>query len=46
MAQSGVDKIPSGPKLDALTTEKVLGVEKRSSAEGWFLTYSLGEFLC
>ena len=25
MAQSGVDKIPPGPKLDALTAEKVFG---------------------
>jgi hypothetical protein len=25
MAQSGIDKVPPGPKLDAITAEKVFG---------------------
>jgi len=34
MAQSGIDKIPSGPKLDALTAEKVFGWKNVHKHEG------------
>jgi hypothetical protein len=34
MAQSAVDKIPPGPKLDALTAEKVFGWKKVHKHEG------------
>ena len=34
MAQSAVDKIPSGPKLDALTAEKVFGWKNVHEHEG------------
>src|SRR5262249_29028335 len=34
MAQSGVDKIPPGPKLDALTAEKVFGWKKVHKHQG------------
>jgi hypothetical protein len=30
MARSAVNKIPPGPKLDALTAEKVFRLEERS----------------
>jgi hypothetical protein len=30
MAQSAIDKIPPGPKLDELTAEKVFGSSKKS----------------
>jgi hypothetical protein len=34
MAQSAVDKIPTGPKLDALTAEKVFGWQKVHKHQG------------
>jgi hypothetical protein len=34
MAQSAVDKIPPGPKLDALTAEKVFGWQNVHKHEG------------
>jgi len=34
MAQTVVDKIPPGPKLDALTAEKVFGWKNVHSHEG------------
>ena len=34
MAQSAVDKIPPGPKLDALTAEKVFGWKNVHNHEG------------
>jgi hypothetical protein len=34
MPQSGVDKIPPGPKLDALTAEKVFGWRKVHKRQG------------
>jgi hypothetical protein len=34
MAQSAIDKIPSGPKLDALTAEKVFGWKNVHKHEG------------
>ena len=34
MAQSAVDKIPSGPKLDALTAEEVFGWKNVHNHEG------------
>jgi hypothetical protein len=34
MAQSAIDKIPSGPKLDALTAEKVFGWQKVHKHQG------------
>jgi hypothetical protein len=34
MAQSAVDKIPSGPKLDALTAERVFGWQKVLKHQG------------
>ena len=34
MAQSAVDKIPPGPKLDALTAEKVFGWKNVHKQEG------------
>jgi hypothetical protein len=34
MAQSAVDKIPSGPILDALTAEKVFGWQKVHTHQG------------
>jgi hypothetical protein len=34
MPQSGVDKIPPGPKLDALTAEKVFGWQKVHKHQG------------
>jgi hypothetical protein len=34
MAQSAIDKIPSGPKLDALTAEKVFGWKDVHKHEG------------
>jgi hypothetical protein len=34
MARSAVDKIPSGPKLDALTAEKVFGWRKVHKHQG------------
>jgi hypothetical protein len=37
MAQSAVDKIPPGPKLDALTAEKVFGWKKIHKHDGSFL---------
>ena len=37
MAQSAVDKIPSGPKLDALTAEKVFGWKKVHKHQGALL---------
>jgi hypothetical protein len=37
MAQSSVDKIPPGPKLDALTAEKVFGWKNVREYEGGFI---------
>src|SRR5262245_36203855 len=37
MAQSAVDKIPPGPKLDALTAEKVFGWKKVHKHQGALL---------
>jgi hypothetical protein len=34
MAQSTIDKIPSGPKLDAITAEKVFGWKNVHKHEG------------
>jgi hypothetical protein len=34
MAQSAVDKIPPGPKLDELTAEKVFGWQKVHKHQG------------
>src|SRR5215471_14488859 len=34
MAQSAIDKIPTGPKLDALTAEKVFGWKNVHKREG------------
>ena len=34
MAQSAIDKIPPGPKLDALTAEKVFGWKNVHKHEG------------
>jgi len=36
MAQSAVDKIPPGPKLDALTAEKVFGWKNTTSMKVLF----------
>jgi hypothetical protein len=35
MPQSAVDKIPPGPKLDALTAEKVFGSSEKSGEKEW-----------
>ena len=37
MAQSAIDKIPPGPKLDALTAEKVFGWKNVHKREGTFV---------
>jgi hypothetical protein len=37
MAQSAVDKIPPGPKLNALTAEKVFGWQNVHKHEGRFV---------
>jgi hypothetical protein len=37
MAQSVLDKIPPGPKLDALTAEKVFGWKNIHKREGTFV---------
>ena len=37
MAQSAIDKIPPGPKLDALTAEKVFGWKNVHEHEGGFV---------
>jgi hypothetical protein len=35
MPQSAVDKIPTGPNLDALTAEKVFGSSEKSGEKEW-----------
>jgi hypothetical protein len=37
MAQSAVDKIPPGPKLDALTAEKVSGLGSKKNKNSFWL---------